>query len=69
MKKLGKLMMKLIEKLMVMAAKANKSDALTIEAAIDRIMELEAKLSNYEDDITDWQGSVATQMRRRKDDQ
>lgn len=62
-------MMKLIEKLMVMAAKANKSDALTIEAAIDRIMELEAKLSNYEDDITDWQGSVATQMRRRKDDQ
>jgi hypothetical protein len=61
-------MIELIEKLMVIAAKANKSDALIIEAAIDRINELEAKLSDYEEDITDWQYSVETQMRRRDDD-
>lgn len=61
-------MIELIEKLMVIAAKANKSDAHIIEAAIDRINELEAKLSDYEEDITDWQYSVETQMRRKKDD-
>ena len=61
-------MSKLVENLMAIAAKANKSDALVIEAAIDRIMELEAKMSSYEEDVTDWQGSVEMQMRRRKDD-
>ena len=64
----GKIMIELIEKLMVIAAKANKSDALIIEAAIDRINELEAKLSDYQEDITDWQYSVEKQMRRRDDD-
>jgi hypothetical protein len=61
-------MSKLIENLMVIAAKAQKSDALTIEAAIERIMELEAKMSDYEEDVTDWQGSVESQMRRRDND-
>lgn len=61
-------MIDLIEKLKVIAVKAHKSDALIIEAAIDRINELEAKLSDYEEDVTDWKTSVATQMRRRKDD-
>ena len=58
----------LIEKLKVMALQANKSDALVINAAVARIQELEAKLSDYEEDITDWQVSVQSQMRRRKDD-
>ena len=58
----------LIEKLKVMALQANKSDALVINAAVTRIQELEAKLSDYEEDITDWQISVQSQMRRRKDD-
>lgn len=61
-------MIDLIEKLMVMAARARKSDAQIIEAAIDRIRELEDKLSDFEEDITDWQYSVENQMRRRKDD-
>ena len=58
----------LIEKLKVIAVQAHESDAPIIEAAIDRIKELEAKLTCYEDDATDWQASVETQMRRRKDD-
>ena len=61
-------MIDLIEKLTEIAVKSQKSDALFIKAAIDRIKELEAKLSDYEEDITDWQGSVETQMRSRKDD-
>ncbi|MCK4709971.1 MAG: hypothetical protein KAU21_15230 [Gammaproteobacteria bacterium] len=61
-------MINLIEKLKVIAVQANKTDAPFIEAAVDRINELEAKLAHYEEDITDWQVSVATQMRRRKDD-
>ncbi len=61
-------MIDLIEKLKVIAVKAQESDAPFIEAAIDRIKELEDKLADYEDDITDWQGSVETQMRRRKGD-
>ena len=61
-------MAELIEKLKVIAAQADKSDALIIEAAIDRINELETKLTDYEEDITDWQDSVETQMRRRKED-
>lgn len=61
-------MINLIEKLKVIALQAHASDAPIIKAAIDRIGELEAKLSDYEEDITDWQGSVETQMRRRKDD-
>jgi hypothetical protein len=58
----------LIEKLKVIAVQANKSDALIIKSAIDRIQELEAKLSDYEEDVTDWHFSVESQMRRRKDD-
>ncbi len=61
-------MINLIEKLKVIAVEAHETDAPVIEAAIDRINELEAKLAIYEDDITDWQGAVETQMRRRKDD-
>ena len=61
-------MIDLIEKLKVIAIQAHKSDALIIEAAIDRIKELEARLSDYDEDITDWQDSVETQMRRRKGD-
>ncbi len=61
-------MIDLIEKLKVIAIQAHKSDALIIEAAIDRIKELEARLSDYNGDITDWQDSVETQMRRRKGD-
>ena len=64
----GKNMTELIEKLMVIAARAKKSDALIIEAAIDRIMKLEAELSDYKEDITDWHDSVESQMKRRKDD-
>ena len=58
----------LVEKLKEIAVRASESDALFIEKAIDRIAELEANLIGYEEDITDWQASVETQMRRRKDD-
>ena len=61
-------MINLIEKLKVIALEANETDAPVIEAAIERIRELESKLTIYEEDITDWQGAVETQMRRRKDD-
>ena len=61
-------MIDLIEKLKVVAVRAGDSDARVIEAAIDRIKELETKLTHYDEDITDWQGSVETQMRRRRDD-
>jgi len=58
----------LIEKLKVIAVQAHNSDALFIEAAIDRIKELEAKLAYNEEDMTDWKVSVETQMKRRRDD-
>lgn len=58
----------LIEKLKEIAVRASESDASFIERAIDRIVELEAKQTGYEEDITDWQVSVEKQMRRRKDD-
>lgn len=61
-------MIDLIEKLNVIAAQADASDARFIKAAITRIKELEAKMIHYESDITDWRGSVETQMRRRRDD-
>ena len=61
-------MIDLIEKLNVIAAQADASDARIIKAAINRIKELEAKMIHYESDITDWRGSVETQMRRRRDD-
>ena len=61
-------MINLIEKLKVIAAEAHETDASVIDAAVKRIEELETKLAVYEDDITDWQVSVETQMRRRKDD-
>ena len=58
----------LIEKLKVIAVQDHKSNALFIEAAIDRIKELEAKLAYYEEDMTDWKVSVETQMKRRRGD-
>jgi len=58
----------LIEKLKVIAVQAHKSDAPFIEAAIDRIKELESNLAHYEEDITDWKVSVETQMKRRRGD-
>jgi len=58
----------LIEKLKVIAVQARKSDAPFIEAAIDRIKELETKLAYYEEDITDWKASVETQMKHRRGD-
>ena len=58
----------LIEKLKVIAVQAHKSDALFIQAAIDRIKKLETKLAYYEEDITDWKVSVETQMKRRRGD-
>ena len=61
-------MIDLIEKLKVIAVKAHKSDAPFIQAAIDRIKKLEAKLARYEEDVTDWKVSVESQMRRRRGD-
>ncbi len=61
-------MIDLIEKLKLIAVRAHKSDALIIDAAINRIEELEEKLTRYEEDTTDWQVSVQNQMRRRRDD-
>ncbi len=61
-------MIDLIEKLKVIAVQAHKSDALFIEAAIDRIKELEAKLACYEEGITEWKVAVETQMKRRRGD-
>lgn len=58
----------LIERLRVIAVHAKKSDAIIIEAAIDRIKDLEDKLSDYEEDITDWQYSVVNQMGRKAGD-
>ena len=58
----------LIEKLKVIAVQDHKSNALFIEAAIDRIKELEAKLAYNEEDMTDWKVSVETQMKRRRGD-
>lgn len=65
---LGRNMNDLIEKLKVIAVQVHESDAPFIEAAINRINELETKLSRYEEDTTDWQASVQSQMRRRRDD-
>jgi len=61
-------MINLLEKLKLIALQAHETDAPVIKAAIDYIKELEVKLAGYEDDITDWKGSVQTQMKRRKDD-
>ena len=58
----------LTEKLREIAIRANESDALLIERAIDRIEELEAELTGHKEDDTNWQVSVEKQMRRRKDD-
>jgi hypothetical protein len=58
----------LIEKLKIIAARAPTIDIPIIKAAIDRINDLEEKLAEYEDDITDWQFSVESQMKRRKED-
>ncbi|MBC8212707.1 MAG: hypothetical protein H8E21_16740 [Gammaproteobacteria bacterium] len=61
-------MIDLIENLKVIAVQSRPAEALIIKAAIDRIKELEARLSDYEEDITDWQISVEAQMRSRKGD-
>jgi len=61
-------MINLIEKLKLIATGAHDTDEPVIKAAIKRIQELETKLDEYEEDITDWQVSVEAQMRRRKDD-
>ncbi|MDH3631548.1 MAG: hypothetical protein OER98_10560 [Gammaproteobacteria bacterium] len=62
------MMTDLIEKLKEIAVRANESDAPFIERAIDRIEELEAQLTDHQEDITNWQVSVEKQMRRRRDD-
>ena len=61
-------MINLIEKLKIIAVHGDKSDAPVINAAINRIHELEAKLADYEEDITDWQNTVEKQMKPRNDD-
>ena len=58
----------LLKKLKEIAMRTDESDASFIKAAIGRINELEAKLASYEEDITDWQVAVETQMGRKKDD-
>jgi hypothetical protein len=58
----------LLEKLRQIAKQASESDAQVIEAAIDHIEELKIKLTRYEEDVTDWQVAVETQMGRRLDD-
>ena len=68
MEQLGRVMIDLIEKLKVIAVRAQKPDAPIIEAAINRIKELEAKLARYDEDITDWRVSVESQMKRRRGD-
>lgn len=59
-------MIDLVEKLKVIANKGHTSDTPVIVEAIDRIQELEAKLSDYEEDITDWQNTVEQQMKHRE---
>lgn len=59
----------LLEKLKEIAIRADAADAPFIEAAIGRINELEAKNNRYEEDVTDWQVAVETQMGRKRDDQ
>lgn len=61
-------MTELIEKLKEIAARAKDSDALFIQRAIDRIEELEAELSDYQEDVTDWRAAVEKQMGRTRDD-
>ncbi len=58
----------LIEKLKEIAVRANDSDAPYIQRAIDRIEELEAELTGFKEDITDWRTAVEKQMKRRRDD-
>ena len=54
----------LIEQLRSIALNLRHSDALVIKTAIDVIRDLEDRLSDYEEDITDWQNSVMSQMGR-----
>ena len=61
------MMTELIEKLKEIAVRAKDSDALFIQRAIDRIEELEAELTGYQEDITDWRAAVDRQMGRRRD--
>jgi len=54
----------LIEQLRAIAQDLRRSDALIIQEAIAVIRDLEDRLADYEEDITDWQNSVRTQMNR-----
>lgn len=56
----------LIDRLRLISRELKRSDALIIEAAIDRIIKLEDRLADYEEDITDWQDSVKRQMEVKK---
>ena len=60
-------MNELVEKLKIMALKASEPDASTLEAAAEHIEKLEAKLYNFQEDVTDWKNSVERQMKRRRD--
>lgn len=61
-------MINLIEKLRIIALQSKEPDTLVIEAAIDRITELESRLDDYEEDVTDWKFSVESQMGHGNDD-
>ncbi len=56
----------LIEQLRDIALNIRRSDALVIHAAIDLIRDLEDRLSEYDEDITDWRDSVLSQMAKKK---
>ena len=56
----------LIDRLRLISRELKRSDALIIEAAIERIIKLEERLADYEEDITDWQDSVKKQMEVKK---
>lgn len=61
------MMSTLIDELRRIAREVKRSDALIIQAGIERIKKLEERLADYEEDITDWQESVKKQMRYPKD--
>jgi hypothetical protein len=60
-------MIDLIMALKTVAAKASRADAAIIQAAIQRIQELEERVADWEEDITDWQVEVKRRMERKKE--
>ena len=58
----------LVEKLKEIAERASDTDAPHIYRAIKRIEELEAEITGYREDVTDWRAAVEKQMTRREDD-